>query len=463
MNTCKHFGTCGGCSYLDIPYPQELAQKEANLRESLGPHGHLLEGLIPAPNQKGYRNKMEFAFGDESKDGRLALGIRKRRSYYEVATLEDCQLIPEDFRKIALHTQNYFRDAGETFFHRKRHTGNLRHLVLRRGEFTGQVLICLSTTSKLEAALSPLITQLRQLTLDGEIVGILHSINDGVADVVKDNNIQILYGKDRFQERLTIPSAHTCVLDFNVSAFSFFQTNSAGAQVLYGVVKDFAAQAGASLPIQANVSTAASLPTKTNSGAGLAYDLYCGTGTIAQVLSPNFTKVIGIELNPSAIEAAWENTRLNGITNCEFFAGDVLEVLSRFRDEGITAAIPPLNGLARAENRERFNVFSATGETDLKVNCYKTESADSDLQTVRPDVVVVDPPRNGLHPKALAKLIVLSPPNLVYVACKPESLARDMAALVEARYKPLRIMGVDMFPRTPHVEAVALLRRVDKK
>jgi len=391
MNICKHFGACGGCSYLDIPYPQELAQKEAAIRETLGPHGHLLECIIPTPNQQGYRNKMEFAFGDEGKDGGLALGIRKRRSFYEVASIEACELIPEDFRKIALHVQNYFRQSGEIFFHRKRHTGNLRHLVLRRGEFTGEVLVCLSTTSKLEAELAPLITGLQELTLEGEIVGILHSINDGVADVVKDDNIHILYGQDHFRERI-------CGLDFMVSAFSFFQTNSAGAEVLYGVVKDMAMQAA---------------------DPSLAYDLYCGTGTIAQVLSPGFRKVIGIELNPSAIKAAQENARLNDITNCEFFAGDVLAVLE--------------SGSA--------------------------ENASSGTQAATPDVVVVDPPRNGLHPKALAKLITLSPPNLVYVACKPESLARDMATLIQAGYKPIRAVGVDMFPRTPHVEAVMLLRR----
>jgi len=416
MTQCKHFGTCGGCSYLDIPYPQELAQKEATLRETLTPYAHLLENITPAPNQKGYRNKMELAFGDQGKDSvhTLALGIRKRRSFYEVATVESCELIPEDFRTIALHVQSYFREAGEAFFHRKRHTGTLRHLVLRRGEFTGEILICLSTTSKLETELAPLITQLQALPLNGKIVGILHSINDGVADVVRDNDIHILWGQDHFRERLAIspkiglqtaPEMHqepgtpgllqpvsnrnAYNLDFTVSAFSFFQTNSAGAEVLYGIINDMATQATKS--------------------ASLAYDLYCGTGTIAQVLSPSFDKVIGIELNPSAIAAAQENARLNGITNCEFFAGDVQEVIDNWQ--------------------------------------------------TTPDVVIVDPPRNGLHPKALAKLIALSPPNLVYVACKPESLARDMALLVEAGYKPIRAAAVDMFPRTPHMEAIMLLRK----
>ena len=384
MITCKHFGSCGGCSYLDIPYHEELAQKEAALRATLGQYGNLLESIIPSPNQQGYRNKMELAFGDECKDGQLALGIRKRRSFYEVATVEDCELIPQDFKKIALHVQSYFRNAGEAFFHRKRHTGSLRHLVLRRGEFTGEILLCLCATSGLKTELTPLVLQLLDLDLDGEIIGILHGINDGVADVVKDENIHILHGRDHFYERI-------CGLDFKVSAFSFFQTNSAGAEVLYSVVKDYAVQV---------------------SNNSLAYDLYCGTGTIAQVLSPCFKEVIGIELNPAAIETATQNAQLNGIANCKFHAGDVTEILESGK-----------------------------------------------VQAASPDVVVVDPPRSGLHPKALAKLLALAPPNLVYVACKPESLARDMTAFIDAGYKPLWVAGVDMFPRTPHVEAVMLLRR----
>ena len=394
MTTCKHFGTCGGCTYLDIPYPQELAQKEAALRETLGPHAHLLEALLPAPNPKGYRNKMELAFGDEGKDGSLAtlsLGIRKRRSYYEVATVEDCELIPQDFKTIALHVQDFFRAAGENFFHRKRHTGTLRHLVLRRGEFTGEILTCLSTTSRLETDLATLTAQLLALPLTGSIKAILHSINDGVADTVKDENIRVLHGQDRFREKI-------CGLDFTISAFSFFQTNSAGAEVLYGAVKEMAVQALSPGPGKA------ADPGQNPAAPTLAYDLYCGTGTIAQVLSPAFDKVIGIELNQDAIKAAQENMRRSGITNCEFHAGDVQELLSPGRPT--------------------------------------------------PDIAIVDPPRNGLHPKALAKLIALAPPSIIYVACKPESLARDAAALAEAGYRPVRAVGVDMFPRTPHVECV---------
>ncbi|MCL2571832.1 MAG: 23S rRNA (uracil(1939)-C(5))-methyltransferase RlmD [Defluviitaleaceae bacterium] len=379
MEVCKYFGACGGCAYLNIPYEEELAEKERALRDVLGTTEHLLEGVIPAPASKGYRNKMELAFGDESKDGRLALGMRKRRSFYEVASLEECQLIPDDFRKIALYTQGFFRETGEAFYHRKRHIGSLRHLVLRRGEFTGEILINLSTTSSLQSDLWQWVSGLKALELDGEMVGILHSVNDGVADVVKDEDIRVLLGRDYFYERI-------CGLDFKVTASSFFQTNSAGAEKLYGVVNDMA-------PSQ-----------------NVAYDLYCGTGTIAQVLSPNFEKVIGVELNAAAIAAAKENAKLNGITNCEFYAGDVTAVLNE--------------------------------KTDFPIA----------------EVTIVDPPRDGLHPKALAKLIEIAPPNLIYVACKPASLARDLVTLIAAGYEPIRAIGVDMFPRTPHVELVMFLR-----
>ena len=385
---CEHFGRCGGCTYLDIPYEEELAIKEKHLAECLGEYGHLLSGITPAPLPAGYRNKMELAFGDEGKDGQLALGMRKKRSFYEVATPSNCVLISDDFKKIIMCVLEYFRTSGETFFHRKRHVGSLRHLVLRRGEFTGEILLNLSTSSGLATPLPPLVDGLLALPLDGKIVGVLHSINDGVADAVKNDDTRILWGRDYYNEEI-------CGLKFKVGAFSFFQTNSSGAEVLYELVRKYV-----------------SAGSRGEGVSSVAYDLYCGTGTITQIIAPDFTRVTGIELSEEAIRAAKDNATLNGITNCEFFAGDVLVEIDNLRDQGKSL-----------------------------------------------DVVVVDPPRDGLHPKALAKIAALAPGRLVYVACKPASLARDMALLAEAGYHPQKIEGVDMFPRTPHVEAIALLRR----
>jgi len=383
---CEHFGRCGGCTYLDIPYEDELALKKNALIECLGTHGHLVETLHPSPRLEGYRNKMEFAFGDDGKDGQLALGIRKKRSFYEVATPLNCVLISEDFKRIVNFTLDFFRSSAnsEMFFHRKRHTGSLRHLVLRRGEFTGEILVLLSAASTLKASLSEFVEGLLALPLDGKIVGILHAQNDGVADAVKNENITLLHGCDYYNEEI-------CGLKFKVSMFSFFQTNSRGAEVLYKIVQNFA-------------------------GTGKsALDLYCGTGTIAQIISPNFEQVMGVEIVEEAIQAAEENAFFNNISNCKFHAGDALFVL------------------------------------DAELS-FSTESAAA-------DVIVVDPPRDGLHPKALEKIAAFaktSAPNIVYVACKPKSLARDMPVLIEAGYTPVKIEAVDMFPRTPHMECVCL-------
>jgi 23S rRNA (uracil-5-)-methyltransferase RumA len=378
---CEHFGRCGGCKYLDISYLQELDEKKRILTDDLGSYGHLVKKLHEAPKILGYRNKMELAFGDEGKDGRLALGMRKTRSFYEVATPENCVLICRDFKKIIMYVLEYFRNSGEKFYHRKRHVGALRHLVLRRGEFTGEILLNLSAASTLQTPLEPLASGLLNLELDGRLVGILHSVNDGVADAVKNENVKLLYGRDYYYEKI-------CGLQFKVSAFSFFQTNSAGAEILYDLVKDYAI----------------------TQNARLAYDLYCGTGTIAQILSPFFEKVLGVELVEDAIKAAKDNAALNGITNCEFYAGDVQNLLK---------------------------IFPAA-----------------------PCVIIVDPPRDGLHPKALPLITRLNAPKLVYVSCKAKSLSRDLNLLTAAGYTVEKIEGIDMFPRTPHVEAVALLRRL---
>jgi 23S rRNA (uracil-5-)-methyltransferase RumA len=277
--------------------------------------------------------------------------------------------------------RDYFRAGGDTFFHRKMHSGTLRHLVLRRGEFTGEILLLLSTTSGLAAPLAPLVEALLALPLRGKIVGFLHAVNDGVADAVKHENVQVLHGRGYFYEEI-------CNLRFKIAYDAFFQTNSAGAEVLYSVVRDFCVGQHGNL-----------------------LDMYCGTGTISQVLSPYFAQVTGVELVDGAVASARENAVVNGITNCTFHAADAFEWL-----RGNTAQ-------------------------------YST--------------IVVDPPRDGLHPKAIPLLAALRAPRIIYVACKPASLHRDSKILAAHGYSQAAVKGVDLFPRTPHVEAVALFKLLD--
>ena len=388
--SCPDFGICGGCAFLDLPYEKELELKSKMVAQAIQADffPNWEEVLtVPSPKVEGYRNKMEFSFGDENVDGGLALGIRKKKRYYEVAVPTECALIPADFKAIVAETLAYFRQTDETFYHRMRHTGNLRYLVVRRGEFTGEILVNLVTTTSLDKAhvekwMQALISLVPQGMLQGNIAGILHTASDAVSDAVVPEEVTLMHGRDYFFEKIN-------GLTFRISPFSFFQTNSGGAELLYQTVAEFA-------------------------GKGvLIYDLYCGTGTIAQVLAAKAEAdtVIGIELIAEAVEAAKENARENGLENCRFIAGDVLENMHEL--------------------------------------------------TAPPDVLVLDPPRDGIHPKAIGKLIALNAPKVVYVSCKHTSLARDLPFFVEAGYQVKAVRLHDMFCRTPHVETVVLLTRCE--
>jgi len=379
--SCPHFGVCGGCSFLNIPYEYELELKREMATQLLKEFWEKdIPPVVPAPCPTGYRNKMELSFGDHSRAGGLALGIRKRNLYYEVAVPSKCALIPEDFQTLATSTLEYFRETSETFYHRMCHTGTLRYLVLRRGEFTGELLVNLVTTAGLDKAhLEKWMAKLLTLPLKGKIVGILHTVSDALADAVVPEDVHILWGRGHFYEKI-------CGLTFSISTFSFFQTYSAGAELLYQTVAEFAGR------------------------AQKIYDLYCGTGTIAQILAPSAKEVIGVELVPEAIAAAKKSALANSIHNCRFIAGDVLKVLD-------------------------------------------------DHDFTLPNVLVLDPPRDGIHPKALGKLIALGASKIVYVSCKPTSLARDLPFFIEGGYRVNALRLHDMFPRTPHVETVCLLER----
>ncbi len=379
---CPHFGSCGGCLYQGLAYQEQLRIKELQVRELLdGVIGdYVFEGIKPSPQVYGYRNKMEFSFGDEVKDGPLALGMHRRGSFYDIVTVDGCRLVDEDFRKILRCVRDCFAEQGVNFFHRLTHRGYLRHLLVRKGAKTGDILVGLVTTTQEQADDLEWVDRLLRLELDGDIVGILHIYNDSVADVIKDEGMRELYGSDHFYEELL-------GLKFRISAFSFFQTNSPGAEVLYETARSYVGE------------------TKDK----VIFDLYSGTGTIAQMLAPVAKKVIGVEIVEEAVAAARENAALNGLDNCQFLAGDVLKVL-----DGI-------------------------GE--------------------KPDLIVLDPPRDGVHPKALEKIIGYGVEQMVYISCKPTSLARDLEILLARGYRVERVCCVDMFPWTGNVETVCLLSR----
>ena len=383
-SVCAYFGKCGGCVYQSMDYSEQLKMKETQVKNILsevikGDFG--FEGIIGSPLKEGYRNKMEFTFGDEVKGGELALGLHRRNSMYDIVTVDGCKIVDDDFSRILNCVCGYFKDKKLPYFHKMTHEGYLRHLLVRKAAKTGQILVDIVTTTQMQFDMSELSKKLENLELKGKIVGFLHTFNDSIADVVKNEGTEVIFGQDFIQEELL-------GLKFNISAFSFFQTNSLGAEVLYSKAREY-------------VGT-----TKDK----VVFDLYSGTGTIAQILAPVAKKVIGVEIVGEAVSAARENAELNGLSNCEFIADDVLKALD--------------------------NISS------------------------KPDLIVLDPPRDGIHPKALEKIIGYGVEHMVYISCKPTSLARDLVTLLERGYRVEKSCCVDMFPGTVHVETVVLMSKV---
>ena len=388
---CKIFPACGGCMYQTMSYEEQLKMKETQvkglLQEAVGIGTDLhWEGIHGSPIEFGYRNKMEFSFGDEYKDGPLSLGLHKKGSTYDVLTASDCKLVHPDMTAILSSVLDFFTELGAVHYKKMQHTGYLRHLLLRRGVTSGEILVHVITTNQAEYDYAPLVSRLLALPLEGKIVGIMHIINDSLSDVVQSDETRLLYGQDYFYETLL-------GLRFKISTFSFFQPNSLAAEVLYSIVRDYIGD------------------TKDKE----VFDLYSGTGTIAQLLASVAKEVIGVEIVEEAVEAAKVNAALNGLTNCRFIAGDVLKVL--------------------------------------------------DNLTEKPDMIILDPPRDGIHPKALPKILAYGVENIVYISCKPTSLARDLPAFLAAGYEVQRSCSVDQFCETVHVETVVLLSKgeIDSK
>lgn len=382
---CSIFPDCGGCMYQTMDYEEQLRMKERQVRDLLdaalkegGQSSYTWEGIHGSPIEFGYRNKMEFSFGDEYKDGPLSLGLHKKGSTYDVLNAYDCKLVHEDMTKILACVHKYFKDRNVSYYKKLQHIGYLRHLLLRRGVTSGEILVHVITTSQEEHDLSPLKEELLSLPLEGKIVGIMHIINDSLSDVVQSDETRILYGQDYFYETLL-------GLRFKISTFSFFQPNSLAAEVLYSIVRNYIGD------------------TKDK----VVFDLYSGTGTIAQLAASVADEVIGVEIVEDAVKAARENAKLNGLSNCRFIAGDVLKVLD-----------------------------------DL---------------TEKPDVIILDPPRDGIHPKALPKILSYGVEHIVYISCKATSLARDLPSFLEAGYRLEKACCVDQFCQTVHVETVTHL------
>ena len=410
--TCSLFGLCGGCTYLSLPYEEQLKVKEEQVKRLLDSvlnkqeEAWAFEGIKGSPKAYEYRNKMEFSFGDEYKDGPLALGMHKRGSFYDIVTVADCEIVDADYRLILQTVRDYFARVKVSFFHRMSHEGYLRHLLVRKASRTGEILVALVTTSQdpwqgetaVEGSLDvdALITGFKDLLLSleqdrklaGKFAGILHITNDSIADVVQSDRMELLYGQEYFYEELL-------GLKFKISTFSFFQTNSYSAEVLYQTARDYVGDLGGS--------------DKT------VFDLYSGTGTIAQLMAPAAGKVIGVEIVEEAVEAAKKNAAANGLDNCEFIAGDVLKVLDEVEE--------------------------------------------------KPDMIILDPPRDGIHPKALPKIIAYGVDHIVYISCKPTSLVRDLEVFLENGYCVDKAVAVDQFPWTANVETVVLLSKgeIDSK
>lgn len=382
--SCPHFGICGGCTYQNLDYPTQLVMKEKQVKDLVDSvcQNYEFEGIKGSPRQFAYRNKMEFSFGDEVKDGPLALGMHKRGSFYDIVTVDQCEIVDDDYNKILACVLEYFKETDLSFYHKLSHQGYLRHLLVRKGQKTGEILIDLVTSTQSVPSLEGLKDRLFELELEGRIVGLLNTLNDSLADVVQNDETKILYGQDYFYEELL-------GLKFKISPFSFFQTNSLGAEVLYETARSYVGE------------------TKDK----VIFDLYSGTGTIAQMLAPVAKKVIGIEIVEEAVEAAKVNAALNNLDNCEFIAGDVLKAI--------------------------------------------------DLVKEKPDLIVLDPPRDGIHPKALLKIIDFGVDRMVYISCKPTSLVRDLEVLQGRGYEVVKVVGVDMFPGTGHVETIVALHRKD--
>ena len=380
---CPHFGVCGGCSHAFLTYEKQLefkATQVLTLFEEAEIQDFEFLGIEGSPEEYEYRNKMEYTFGDFVKAGELTLGMHVKNRSFGIVTVDNCQLVDKDYRIILTAVINYLKDKNLPYYRVVSHEGFLRNLSVRKAKNTDEILINIVTTSQVEFDFTELLGILKQLPYEGKLTSILHTTNDGWADMVQGDKVDILFGRDYIEENLL-------GLKFIIRPFSFFQTNSRGAEKLYSIVRDFIGE----------------------TASKVVFDLYCGTGTIGQIVAPKAKSVIGIEIIPEAVDAANENATLNGLTNCKFIAGDISKVIM-----------------------------------DVKA---------------KPDIIILDPPRPGVHPVALDYVLKFNAPEIIYVSCNPKTLVKDLKVILDNGYKIDRVKIMDMFPHTPHVETVVRIVR----
>jgi 23S rRNA (uracil1939-C5)-methyltransferase len=393
---CEHFGVCGGCKWQNMKYSQQLFYKQNEVKNHLQRIGKIelpeFEPILGSEKQFFYRNKMEFGFSNsrwltqdeiESQDdlgNRNALGFHIPKMWDKILDINKCHLQEDPSNAIRNEIKEFANLNNLTFFNPRSHEGLLRTLMLRTAS-TGEIMVLIQFFEDDK--------QNRELLLDHlyekfpQITSLQYVINSKANDTLYDTNIKLYKGRDYILEEME-------GLKFSINAKSFYQTNSDQAYELYKITRDFAGL----------------------TGNEIVYDLYTGTGTIAQFVSKKAKKVIGVESVPEAIEDAKANAKRNEITNCEFFVGDMKVV---FNEEFIS-------------------------------------------QHGKPDVIITDPPRDGMHKDVIEQILKIEPQKVVYVSCNSATQARDLA-LMDEKYKVTRVRPVDMFPQTHHVENVVLLEK----
>lgn len=378
---CKHFNVCGGCSMLSVPYEKQLEIKERQVMDLFLEQdifGFNFQGIEQSPQTKEYRNKMEYTFGDEMKDGPLTLGLHKKGKHIDILTVDGCFLVDNDFINVLTSTVEYFNEKNTPYYRNMSHKGYLRNLVVRKGINTNEMMVNIVTSSQEDFDMTEYKDMLLNLDLKADLVSILHTINDGLADAVNCDELIVLHGRDYIQEELL-------GLKFKISPFSFFQTNTKGAEELYKIAREFVGE----------------------HNDKVVFDLYSGTGTIGQVMAEKAKKVYGIEIIEEAVEAANKNAKLNNLTNCEFIAGDVAKTVNKLK--------------------------------------------------AKPDIIIVDPPRPGVHKDAIRDISKFDSKEIVYISCNPKTLVLDLVEFKKYGYEVEKVKCMDMFPNTPHVETIVKL------